>query len=254
MRVLIVDDEPLARRGVLARLRKFADVEIVDECADGESAVERILSLQPDLVFLDVQMPGIDGFEVIRALPTDQVPVIIFLTAYEEDALRAFEVHALDYLLKPLEDERFLVAVNRAREQLNTTRKAEWVGRVLQSLDQDIGGYASRFVVRVGSRIQIVLVEDLEWIAAAGDYSEFHTPHATHLLRESMNTLERKLDPDKFARIHRSRIVRLDQILELRSIENREYVVKLRDGSQHRSSRTYADRLERWLHSERPVI
>lgn len=253
MRVLIVDDEPLARRGVLARLRKFSDVEIVGECADGESAVESILSLQPDLVFLDVQMPGIDGFDVIRALPTHQLPAIIFLTAYEEHALRAFEVHALDYLLKPLDDERFAVAVSRARAQLDTTRKAELVGRMLQSLDQDAGRYVSRFLVRVGSRIQIVLVEDLEWIAAAGDYSEFHTRQATHLLRESMNTLERKLDPEKFARIHRSRIVRLDQILELRSIENREYVVKLRDGSQHRSSRTYADRLERWLHTERVV-
>lgn len=252
MRVLIVDDEPLARRGVSARLRKLSDVEIVGECADGESAVDRILNLQPDLVFLDVQMPGIDGFDVIRALPTDQLPAIIFLTAYEEHALRAFEVHALDYLLKPLDDERFTAAVNRAHAQLDTARKAELVGRMLQSLDQN-NIYASRFVVRVGSRIQIVLVEDLEWIAAAGDYSEFHTPHSTHLLRESMSTLERKLDPDKFARIHRSRIVRLDQILELRSIENREYVVKLRDGSQHRSSRTYADRLERWLHTERVV-
>src|SRR5690348_15698714 len=226
VRVLIVDDEPLARRGVSARLRKLSDVEIVGECADGESAVEKILSLQPDLVFLDVQMPGIDGFDVIRALPTDQLPTVIFLTAYEEHALRAFEVHALDYLLKPLDDARFSAALNRARSQLDTTRRADLVGRMLQSLDQS-NGYTSRFAVSVGSRIQIVLAEDLQWLAAAGDYSEFHTPHATHLLRESMNTLERKLDPHKFARIHRSRIVRLDLILELRSIENREYVVKL---------------------------
>ena len=254
MRVLIVDDEPLARRGVSARLRNFSDVEIVGECADGASAVESILSLKPDLVFLDVQMPEIDGFDVIRALPPDDLPTIIFLTAHEEHALRAFEIHAFDYLLKPLDDERFSIAVNRARNQLDTTRKAALVGRMLQSLDQNNGRYTSRFVVRVGLRIQIVLVEDLEWIAAAGDYSELHTPHATHLLRETMNTLEQKLDPEQFARIHRSRIVRLDQILELRSIENREYVVKLRDGSQHRSSRTYADRLERWLHSERAAI
>lgn len=253
MRVLIVDDEPLARRGVSARLRKLPHVEIVGECADGESAVEKILALHPDLIFLDIQMPGIDGFDVIRSLPTDQLPAIIFLTAYEEHALRAFELHALDYLLKPLDDERFAAAVNRARTQLDTHRKAELVGRILRSLEQN-SGYASRFVVRLGSRIQIVLVEDLAWIAAAGDYSELHTPHATHLLRESMNSLERKLDPEKFARIHRSRIVRLDQILELRSIENREYVVKLSDGSQHRSSRTYDDRLERWLHTEKAVI
>jgi two-component system LytT family response regulator len=162
-------------------------------------------------------------------------------------------VHALDYLLKPLDDERFSVAVNRAREQLDTTHKADLVGRMLQSLDQNSGCYASRFVIRVGSRIQIVSAEDLDWIAAAGDYSELHTANATHLLRETMTTLEQKLDPAKFARIHRSRIVRLGEILELRSIENREYIVKLRNGSQHRSSRTYADRLERWLRTGRVV-
>src|SRR5215469_13545250 len=151
VRILIVDDEPLARRGVSARLRKLSDVAIVGECADGESAVERILGLQPDLVFLDVQMPGIDGFDVIRALPPDQLPAIIFLTAYEEHALRAFEVHALDYLLKPLDDERFNAAVRRARAQLDITRKAQLMGRMLRSLEQNCG-YASRFVVRVGSR------------------------------------------------------------------------------------------------------
>jgi len=249
VRVLIVDDEPLARRGVSARLRKFPDVEIVGQCADGASAVESILSLAPDLVFLDIQMPEIDGFDVIRSLQTERLPAIIFLTAHDEHALRAFEVHAVDYLLKPLDDERFAVAVNRAREQLDTTRKAELVGEMLRSLDQDRDCYAPRFVVRLGSRIQIVPVEDLGWIAAAGDYSELHTASATHLLRETMNTLENKLDPAKFVRIHRSRIVRLAEILELRSMENREYIVKLRDGSQHRSGRRYADRLKRWLRS-----
>ena len=190
---------------------------------------------------------------MIRALQTERLPAIIFLTGHDEHALRAFAVNALDYLLKPVDYERFSVALNRAREQLDTTRKAELVGRMLQSLDQSSSCYASRFVVRVGSRIQIVSAEDLEWIRAAGDYSELHTGNATHLLRETMNTLEQKLDPGKFARIHRSKIVRLAQILELRSIENREYFVKLRDGSQHRSSRTYADRLERWLRTGRVV-
>lgn len=132
------------------------------------------------------------------------MPAIIFLTAHEEHALRAFEVHALDYLLKPLDDERFSVAVNRARKQLDTTREAELVGRMLRSLDQNSGSYASRFVIRVGSRIQIVSADDLEWIAAAGDYSELHTANATHLLRETMTSLEQKLDPGKFARIHPS--------------------------------------------------
>jgi two-component system, LytTR family, response regulator len=246
LRVLIVDDEPLARRGVCARLRNFPDVEIAGECADGESAIDDIVSLKPDLVFLDVQMPGIDGFDVLRALPTELLPTVIFLTAHEEHALRAFEVHALDYLLKPLDDERFAAAVNRARKQLDTASKAEMLGRMLGLPDHN-KHYASRFVVRTGSRIQVVSSEDIAWIAAAGDYSELHTRTCTHLLRETMNALENKLDPATFARIHRSRIVSLARILELRTIGNREYILKLCDGSQHRSSRTYADRVERWL-------
>jgi two-component system, LytTR family, response regulator len=247
VRVLIVDDEPLARRGVCVRLRNFPDMEIVGECGDGKSAVDRILTLEPDLVFLDVQMPGIDGFDVLRALPAERLPAVIFLTAHEEYAVRAFEVHALDYLLKPLDDERLATAVNRARKQMDTVCKAETVGRMLRLLDRSSGQHASRFVVRTGSQIRVVSAEDLEWIAAADDYSELHARTGTYLLRETMNSLEQKLDPDKFARIHRSRIVRLDRILELRSIENREYMVRLHDGSQHRSSRTYAARLERWL-------
>jgi len=253
LRVLIVDDEPLARRGVRARLRNFTDVEIVDECGDGESAIESIVRFGPDLVFLDVQMPGIDGFGVVRAIPIEHLPVVIFLTAHEEHALRAFEIHALDYLLKPLEDERFSLALNRARQQLDTARKAELVECMLGMLDQSGERYSSRFVVRTGSRIHIVSVNELEWIAAADDYSELHTRSGMHLLRETMNSVEKRLDPAKFARIHRSKIVRLDQIVELQTIENREHVLKLRDGSQHRSSRTYADRLERWLRQGKNV-
>jgi two-component system LytT family response regulator len=251
MRVMIIDDEPLARRGVRARLRKMPDVKIVGECGDGTSGVEGILKLEPDLIFLDVQMPGMDGFGVLRALPTKHLPAVIFLTAHEEHALRAFEVSALDYLLKPLDDERFEAAMKRARKQMDATFKTELVGRMLRLLDQQSEKYASRFTVRMGSRIQVVPVEDLEWISSAGDYSELHTRSAIHLLRETMNSLERRLDPCRFARIHRSRIVNLARILELRGIENREYIVKLRDGSQHRSSRTYADRIGGWLRAEK---
>ena len=251
MRVMIIDDEPLSRRGVHARLRKMPDVQIVGECGDGTSGVEGILKLEPDLIFLDVQMPGMDGFGVLRALPTEHLPSVIFLTAHEEHALRAFEVSALDYLLKPLDDERFEVAMNRARKQMDAASRTELVGRMLRLLDQQNEKYASRFTVRMGSRIQVVPAESLEWISSAGDYTELHTLSAIHLLRESMNSLEQRLDPSRFARIHRSRIVNLARILELRSIENREYIVKLRDGSQHRSSRTYADRIEGWLRAEK---
>jgi two-component system, LytTR family, response regulator len=247
MRALIVDDEPLARRGVVLRLRKFKDVEIIGECGDGSSAVQKIVELSPDVVFLDVQMPGMDGFDVLRALPRESLPGVIFLTAYEQHALRAFEVHALDYLLKPVDDTRFAAAVGRARKLVDSDLKATLAQRVFEMLDRAQEKYITRFTVQTGSRIQIVLAEDVEWIASAGDYVELHAGGRSHLLRETMAALEQRLDPAKFLRIHRSRIVQTGCIVELRSIENREFTVRLSDGSEHRSSRTYADRLDQWL-------
>ncbi len=247
MRALIVDDERLARRGVVLRLRKFRDIEIVGECTDGLSAVEKILELSPDVVFLDIQMPGMDGFEVLRGLSRDKMPGVIFLTAYEQHALRAFEVHALDYLLKPIDDERFTAAVEHARRLGDSASRLRTTERILQMLGRDEEKYLSRFIVRTGSRIHIVPVEDTDWIRAAGDYTELHVRGRTHLLRETMNSLEQRLDPAKFLRIHRSRIVRTGCIVELCPIDNREYLIRLIDGSQHRSSRTYADRLDEWL-------
>ena len=251
MRVLIVDDEPLARRGVVHRLRQFKDVEIVGECGDGVSAVERILERSPDVVFLDIQMPGMDGFEVLHALPRASLPAVIFLTAYEQHVLRAFDVHALHYLVKPVDDTRFAEAVDRARSLVDSELRAEMAQRVLRMLDDASDRYASRLTVQTGSRIQIVTTENVEWIGAAGDYVELHVNGSSFLLRETMASLEQRLDPGKFIRIHRSRIVRSRSIVELRSIENREFTVKLLDGSEHRSSRTYADRLEHWLSSGR---
>jgi two-component system, LytTR family, response regulator len=251
MRVLIVDDEPLARRGVVLRLRKFKDVEIVGECEDGSTAVEKILGLSPDLVFLDIQMPGMDGFDVLRALPREKLPGVIFLTAYERHALHAFEVHALDYLLKPVSNARFTAAVGRAYKLVDSASKVAMTERVLEMLDRTADRYASRFTVQTGSRIQIVSADDVEWIGAAGDYVDLHVNGRSFLLRETMASLEQRLDPAKFLRIHRSRIVQSRGILELRYIEKREFIVKLADGSEHRSSRTYADRLERWLASGR---
>ncbi|HEU4390669.1 MAG TPA: LytTR family DNA-binding domain-containing protein [Blastocatellia bacterium] len=250
LRALVVDDEPLARRGVVLRLARFKDVEIVGECEDGLSAVEKILELTPDVVFLDVQMPGMDGFEVLRALPKDALPGVVFVTAYEEHAVRAFEAQALDYLLKPIDDARFAVAVDRARSLVSSASKALMAKRILKLLGRDSEQYVSRFIVRTGARIQIVLTEDIEWIGAAGDYVELHTRgRRSHLVRETMASVEQSLDPTRFLRIHRSRIVRIDRIAELHSLENREYTVTLLDGTEHRSSRTYASRLEDWLSS-----
>jgi len=202
-------------------------------------------------VFLDVQMPGMDGFDVLRALPQGELPSVIFLTAYEQHALRAFEVHALDYLLKPIDDERFSMAVRRARQVQDNGSRIQMVERMIDLLDGETGRYVSRFPVRVGSRIQVVHTDDIEWIAAAGDYAELHCGGRCHLLRETMTALEQKLNPSQFLRIHRSRIVRANCVRELRPIDNREYLVKLSDGSEHRSSRTYAERLDEWLSSER---
>lgn len=251
MRAMIVDDEPLARRGVALRLRKFRNIEIVGECGDGSSAVKQILKLAPDLVFLDVQMPEMDGFDVLRALPSENLPGVIFLTAYEKHAVHAFEVHALDYLLKPVDDLRFAAAIGRAQKLVDSTLKSAMAARVLEMLDRKSENWAPRFTVQTGSRIQIVLAEDVEWIGSAGDYVELHVSGRTHLLRETMASLESRLDPSKFIRIHRSRIVQTASIRELCPIENREFKIKLADGSEHRSSRTYADNLERWLSSGR---
>ena len=249
MRVLIVDDESLARRGVSVRLRKIAGVQIIGECDNGPSAVRTILELAPDLVFLDVQMPGMDGFGVLRSLPRDRLPDVIFLTAYEQYTLRAFEVHALDYLLKPIDDRRFHIAVERA--QTHAASKRLLSERVVKLFEERSAKSVTRFTVRSGSRLEIVLAREIQWVGAARDYVELHTRNGSYLLRETMNALEHKLDPSEFIRIHRSRIVRSACIRELRAIENREFIVKLLDQSEHRSSRTYADRLEYWLSSER---
>lgn len=254
MRVLIVDDEPLARSGVVHRLRQFQDVEIVGECEDGVSAVEKILDRSPDVVFLDIQMPGMDGFEVLHALPRASLPAIIFLTAHEQHVLRAFDVHALHYLVKPVDDRRFSDAVDRVRHLIDSKLNVDMARRLMTMLDGASDRYASRLTVQTGSRIQVVAAEDVEWIGAAGDYAELHVKGCSFLLRETMGSLEQRLDPAKFIRIHRSRIVRSKGIVELQSIENREFTVKLSDGSEHRSSRTYADRLERWLSSGRQAV
>jgi two-component system LytT family response regulator len=251
VRALIVDDEPLARRGVVLMLRRFKDIEIVGECGDGHSAVRRILERSPDVVFLDIQMPGMDGFEVLRALPMENLPAVIFLTAYEQHVLRAFDAHALHYLLKPVDDTRFAAAVSRARELVDSKLKADMAQRVMKMLNRASGGFASRFTVQTGSRIQIIYSEDVEWIGSAGSYVELHVNGRSFMLRETMASLEQRLDPEQFLRIHRTRIVQSKGIVELQSIENREFAVKLSDGSEHRSSRTYADRLEQWLSSGR---
>jgi two-component system LytT family response regulator len=252
LRVLIVDDEPLARRGIRARLKAFSDVVILNECEDGESAVEAIERLSPDLLFLDVQMPGMSGFDVLRQLGKARVPFIIFLTAYDQYALQAFEVHALDYLLKPIDDERFSEAVARARRQIELHGAGTLEDRLRALLTEHtsksgLSAHVERFSIRTGSRITFVLANEIDWIEAAGDYAALHIGKRTHLLRETLNSLETRLDPSRFVRIHRSTIIRAECIRELHTLPNRELLVRLLDGTELKVSRSYRDRLDDWL-------
>lgn len=252
MRVLIIDDEPPARRGIALRLKRHSDVEVVGESGDGVEALKDILKLAPDLIFLDVQMPGMNGFDVLRALPEDKIPHVVFLTAFEEHALHAFEVHALDYLLKPINDQRFTAMMEHVRRMLHSASSHAADQRIKALLDQPLPFSDSSFAIRTGLRTKIVSQEDVLWISAAGDYVELHArTGAVHLLRETMSALEERLDPAKFIRIHRSRILRRDQITEVISEDDGEYVIRLLDGSEHRCSRTYSRILTSWLQSGR---
>jgi two-component system, LytTR family, response regulator len=249
IRALIVDDEPLARRGVRVCLRGATDVTITGECATGQEAVTQILRTKPDLAFLDVQMPGMNGFEVLTRIPREQCPLVIFLTAHDEYALRAFAVHALDYVLKPLDDDRFKEALDRARERLRQ-RSAQTVIDRLQALladgrSVDAGtSYRQRFAIKTGHRTLLVPADDVTWFQASGDYVALHVGNKTHLLRETLDGLERQLDPHKFVRVHRSTIVSLDAIKELYTLSSRDFLVRLRDGTEVRASRRYKDRLQ----------
>lgn len=235
MRVAIVDDEPLARLAVKARLARRADVEVVAEWSDGEAAASGIAALRPDLVFLDVEMPGRSGLEVLAALPPRERPMTILLTAYDCFALRAFDLAALDYLLKPVDDERLDEAVERALTALPYRRRGADSPAAAPAPVQ----WTRSFAVRAGTRTVLVQAADVERIEADGDYATLHAGGKTWLVRERLHTLATRLDPLQFQRVHRSAIVRLDMVAELRALTNRDALLRLRDGSLLRASRTY---------------
>jgi two-component system LytT family response regulator len=250
IRTLLVDDEPLGRRGIVQRLHAESDFEIVGECDDGAAAIEAIPELRPDLVFLDLQMPEVNGFDVIEAVGLLQMPPVIFVTAFDQFAVRAFEVHALDYVLKPIEGERFLQALQRARERLVAPVDAVAV-RVAAAL-QELGRpaprrWAKRLAVKSTGRVQLVDVADIERIEADGNYAQLHAGVKSWLLRETMTSLEARLDPEQFARISRSSIVNLVAVRELRPMFNGDFVAILRDGTQIPGSRRYRAALDRLL-------
>ena len=247
IRVAVVDDEPLARSGVLARLARHPDMYLVGEYADGKAALDGILNTPSDLILLDIQMPNLDGFALLDEIPQERRPLVIFLTAHDNFAVRAFDLKALDYILKPIDDDRFSESLDRAREAIASRHRSE-----APMLDPSEGGPRRRFPVRTGRRVTFVYAADVEWIEASGDYAILHVQKKEHLLRESLADLAKQLDPAIFIRVHRSTIVRLDLVAEMQALSNRDALIRLREGTPLRVSRTYIANLLEKLH-ERSV-
>ena len=255
IRALIVDDEPIARLGLRQLLRTEPDVEIVGECADGREAVAAIAERKPDLIFLDVQMPLMGGFGVVEAVGAENLPAVVFVTAYDEHAIRAFEVHALDYLLKPVDPERFQKTLARAREHAGASKAKRLdhkLSALLQSLDEMKAAGArpaqpERVVIKEQGRISFLGTDEIDWLCARGNYVQLHAGRGTYLLRETVDGMERKLDPRKFVRLRRSTIVRAERVKELHTLFNGEYAVILKDGTRLQSSRRYRENLDALL-------
>jgi two-component system LytT family response regulator len=241
---IVVDDEPLGRERVSMFVSARHDIRLLAECADGHTAIHTIRALKPDIVFLDVQMPGMDGLEVVRMIGPDHMPATIFITAYDEHAIEAFEVHALDYLLKPFRPDRFKEAVDRV---IDIVRKGKKSSRALGRLLEDgREGLIDRILVKSSRRAYFVRVSQIEWIEAAGNYLKLHIGDRVHLIRQTMSRLERQLDPKEFVRIHRSAIVNLNAVRELQRADGGEYEVVLERGERLRLSRGYRDELKRF--------
>lgn len=262
LKALIVDDEQLARRGLEIRLDDFADVEVCGESRNGREALEHVRELDPDLMFLDVQMPGMNGFDVLQRLSGSSMPIVIFVTAYDEYALQAFDANALDYLLKPINDERLAAAIDRARraheeKAANEHRDkllklvCELTGRelTLEAALSDVAGdghsYPERLAIRDGSETACVAAGDIDWIDAAGDYMCVHARGNTYVLRGTMKHLEEVLNPDVFVRVHRSAIVNRHRVTAMRPHRNGEYFLQLGDQTELKLSRKYKTSLER---------
>jgi two-component system LytT family response regulator len=246
MRTLIVDDEAVARRRVRRLLQGEQDIEILGECGDGRTAVDEIASSRPDLVLLDVQMPELDGFEVVRRIRQSPLPELVFVTAFDRYAIRAFDVHAIDYLLKPFTRERFRLALDRARDRLRRRTQDAGVAALVAEL-RARPRYLSRVPVRSRGRVVLLPVEAIDSVQASDNYVTLRAGGREHLLRETLASLERQLDPDRFVRIHRSALVQIDRIAELYPASHGDMEVRLHDGTRLTLSRTCRERVERVL-------
>ena len=240
IRVAVVDDEPLARQGVVQRLAGHGDLQLEAQYADGHAALQGLQAQPPDLVFIDVQMPGMSGLEVLAALPDAQRPLAVLLTAHEGFAVKAFALNAVDYLLKPIDEERFDEALARVRERLAWRAGGDAV--------VPPKAWPLRLAVRVGRRERFVRVRDIDWIEADGDYACLHVAGQQHLLRESLQALSLRLDPTQFVRVHRSAMVQVDRVAEMQPLSNRDALLRLRDGTPLRVSRSHVDALLAQLH------
>jgi len=229
LRVLVVDDEPWARSRILELLTEEPDVEVVGQCRNGIEALRAIQDQRPDLVFLDVQMPGLDGFEVLRSLDPARLPAVIFVTAYDKHAVEAFDVHAVDYLLKPYQPERFKRSLQRARELVQDQAQV-LKARLTRLLEAEKPSYLTRFSIRAGGKTSFLQVKEVDWIEAAGNYLLLHVGKENHLLRETLNGLENKLPPKTFVRVSRSVLVNLEQIKQLEPSGPDAHVLTLRSG------------------------
>ena len=266
MKALIVDDEPLARRGLLLRLAKIDDIEIAGECSNGRDAIQAVRELRPDIVFLDIQMPGISGFEVLRQIQGPGMPMVIFVTAFDEFAIKAFEAHALDYLLKPVDDDRLAAAIQHARDAGEERSALDHRARLLELVAELAGvdevslddllekgidalatGYLDTLPIKDGGSIIRVKTPSIDWIDAAGDYMCVHAYGDTHILRGKMKKLEEILDPKQFQRVHRSTIVNVDRVRQVRPHINGEYFLILDGDIELKMSRHYKDRIGRFL-------
>ncbi|MEL6360075.1 MAG: LytTR family DNA-binding domain-containing protein [Pseudomonadota bacterium] len=266
IRVLLVDDEPLANKGMRARLQAFPEIEVIGECSNGRDAVKTVKAESPDLIFLDIQMPGLDGFGVVRALIGAPAPLVVFVTAYDKFAIDAFEANALDYLVKPVEEERLKDTIHKAREAIKSRTAANRESKLVELLaslgDEERDRikelitdpawsekerYTERLSFKDGSKVVILNADEIEWIDAAGDYMCIHAGGKTHIIRETMKTLQQRLDPARFQRVHRSAIVNVSKVKELHPHSNGEYFLVLENGSELKLSRSYKDVVARFL-------
>lgn len=264
LKAIVVDDESLARKGIVMRLADMQGIDVVDECSNGREALNAISRFQPDLVFLDIQMPGMSGFDVIGNLQQDNMPLVIFVTAFDKYAIEAFNVHAVDYLLKPVDEDRLNDAVDRARHHaehkeaitdkqrlleliISITGKPETSVTELLNDHADVKSWPNRLAIKDGDETTLLDIKDIDWVDAAGDYMCIHANGQTHIMRTTMKELEEQLDPGIFQRVHRSTIVNLDRIVKVCNHMNGEYFLVLSNGNSIKMSRSYKDKVKHFF-------